>query len=147
VEYSFTRNDIGQPVARLNMEGEAFAHWLNIEMSSKHSHTQLAKIALAVENLLVGTQWQYECEGREFFLELTRDQAIVKANAVIEQADELTIEQDDYDFSIDEADGYVDDYGEGEQDLHVSESGLVASCGLEDFQQLLAAWIRYLQTS
>jgi uncharacterized protein YacL (UPF0231 family) len=143
VEYSFTRNDIGQPVARLNMEGEAFAHWLNIEMSSKHSHTQLAKIALAVEHLLVGTQWQYECEGREFFLELTRDQAIVKANAVIEQADELTSEQDDYDFSSDEADEYPED----EQDLHVSESGLVASCGLEDFQQLLAAWIRYLQTS
>ncbi|MEH6444312.1 MAG: YacL family protein [Oceanospirillaceae bacterium] len=140
MEYSFTRNDIGQPVARLNMEGEAFAHWLNIEMSSKHSHTQLAKVALAVEQLLVGSQWQYECEGREFFLELTRDQAIVKANAVIEQADELTSEQDDYEFSSDE-------YAEDEQDFHVSESGLVASCGLEDFQQLLAAWIRYLQTS
>ena len=136
MEYSFSRNDIGQPVAELNMEAEAFAHWLNIEMSTAN-FVELSKISEAIEQLFNAQIWQFECTGREFHLELNREQACVSANAVLQQNDDFELSGED------EFDSEIEEY---EQELAVTSSGLVASCGLEDFQQLLLAWIRFLQS-
>jgi len=133
MEYSFVRNDLNYPVARLNMEAEAFGHWLNIEMS-RTNDAQLQKIAIAVAELLQGRGWQYEFAGREFHLELNRQQAIVSSNAILEQRESEDIEEQ-YD------DEFSDDYEESE--LTDGAAGLTASCGLEDFNILVLAWIEY----
>ncbi|GEM_PF-431784 len=142
MEYSFSRNDLGRPVAQLNMEAEAFSHWLNIEMSSGNT-ADLHKIAVAVAQLLAGQLWQFEFEGREFHLQLNRQQANISANTVLQQR--LESEQQD-DFGLEyQDDDYEDEYSDEYQELTETESGLVSSCGLEDFQQLLMAWISYLE--
>ncbi|MCJ8339463.1 MAG: YacL family protein [Pseudomonadales bacterium] len=142
MEYSFSRNDIDQPVARLNMEAEAFSHWLNIEMCSDNT-ADLQKIALAVAQLLAGQLWQFEFEGREFHLQLSRQQASISANTVLQQR--LEAEQQD-DFGCQSQDDDLDDeYSDEYQELSETESGLVSSCGLEDFQLLLMAWISYVE--
>jgi uncharacterized protein YacL (UPF0231 family) len=138
MEYSFTRNDLNYPVARLNMEAEAFAHWLNIEMS-RTNDAQLQKIAIAVTELLQGRGWQYDFSGREFHLELSRQQAIVSANAILEQRESDDIEEREFEEQYD--DEFSDDYEESE--LTDGAAGLTASCGLEDFNILILAWIEY----
>jgi len=130
MEYSFTRNDFDDPVAKLNMEAEAFGHWLNIEMS-RANDVELQKIAASVAELLKGLGWQHEFAGREFHLEIDRQQVTVSANALLEQRITENPEFDE-EFSDDE-----------EDELSDGAAGLVASCGLEDFQILLLAWIEY----
>ena len=138
MEYSFVRNDLNYPVARLNMEAEAFAHWLNIEMS-RANDAQLQKIAIAVTELLQGRGWQFEFEGREFHLELNRQQALVSANRILEQ--QANMDQEEHEFDEQYDDEFSDEYQESE--LSDGAAGLVASCGLEDFKVLLLAWIDY----
>ena len=136
MEYSFTHNDIGEPVAQLNMEAEAFGHWLNIEMSGADA-SALAKVVGAVEQLSTADIYQFECSGREFHLELSRHQARVSANALLEETPNDVHPEDDKPL-----DGWdVNDYDE----LAITSSGLVGSCGLEDFEQLITAWREFLQ--
>lgn len=145
MEYRFTRNDIDQPVARLNMEAEAFSHWLNIEMGNTNL-VALKTLANAVSELLAGKLWQYELEGREFYLELSRVQATVSANSVLQHRAQAEGEpgalddQEEYDEYESE---FSDEFDEG--GYQETDSGLVASCGLEDFQTLILAWIVYLE--
>ncbi|NRA19297.1 MAG: YacL family protein [Oceanospirillaceae bacterium] len=145
MEYRFTRNDLDQPVARLNMEAEAFSHWLNIEMGSTNLVT-LKRLATAVSELLAGKRWQYELEGREFFLELSRVQATVSANSVLQQRSQAEGEPTAID-ELDEYDEYEADFSDefDEGGYQETDSGLVASCGLDDFQTLLRAWVAYLE--
>ena len=114
MEYSFSRNDIGRPVAQLNMEAEAFSHWLNIEMSSGNT-ADLHKIAVAVAQLLAGQLWQFELEGREFYLQLNRQQASISANTVLQQR--LESEQQVDFTSKDQDDDFDDEYSDDYQEL------------------------------
>jgi uncharacterized protein YacL (UPF0231 family) len=138
VEYSFSRNDIDRAQAQLNMEAEAFGHWLSIEMSS-HSEAQLQKIVVAIEQLHNRQLYEYEHAGREFHLTLNREGASVSANNLLDDSFDLPA----YSESDDELAEQFDDQQDDElSDVH---SGLVAHCGLEDFQLLIVAWIAFLQ--
>ncbi|NQZ32744.1 MAG: YacL family protein [Oceanospirillaceae bacterium] len=145
MEYRFTRNDLDQPVARLNMEAEAFSHWLNIEMGSSNL-VALKKLATAISELLAGKLWQYDLEGREFYLELSRVQATVSANSVLQQRAQAEGEPDEQS-DVDEYDEYESEFSDefDEGGYQETDSGLVASCGLEDFETLILAWIVYLE--
>ena len=101
------------------------------------------KIALAVAQLLAGQLWQFEFEGREFHLQLNRQQASISANTVLQQR--LEAEQQDDVASEYQDDDLDDEYSDDYQELTATESGLVSSCGLEDFQLLLMAWISYVE--
>ena len=72
--------------------------------------------------------------GENFHLELNRQQAIVSANAILEQRESEEIDEQ-YD------DEFSDEYEESE--LSDGAAGLTASCGLEDFNILILAWIEY----
>lgn len=153
MEYRFSRNDIGQPIAVMNMEAEAFSHWLAIEVNDSHK-AQLQKIMVAVDRLLSAQQWDFEYIGREFHLSLTRTSATVTANSVLQQRRETSNEAFDNDPDAEmegdlegsEWDEVVDfdDY-HAEFDCFETESGLVASSGLEDFKVLIQAWLEYLE--
>lgn len=135
MEYSFSRDDIEQPIAQLNMEAEAFGHWLSIEMGERNM-AQLSSLITVVAQLLAGEKWQYQLVGREFSLQLSRDQAVVQSNSIMQASESDAMEYD--------ADEYDDGLGEMEM-LSDAQSGLIASCGLEDFQQLLLAWYKYVE--
>jgi len=137
VEYSFSRNDLDRAQAQLNMEAEAFGHWLSIEMSS-HSEVQLQKIVVAIEQLLSRQLYEYEHTGREFHLTLNREGASVSANNLLDDNGNLPV----FSESDDELEEFEDEQDDELNDVH---SGLVAHCGLEDFQLLIVAWIAFLQ--
>ena len=93
--------------------------------------------------MLAGQLWEFEFEGREFHLQLNRLQASISANTVLQQR--LEAEQQD-DFGCQSQDDDLDDeFSDEYQELSETESGLVSSCGLEDFQLLLMAWISYVE--
>lgn len=140
MEYSFKRDDIDQPIAQLNMEAEAFGHWLSIEMGERNIY-QVTEVIGAVAQLLEGSRWQYQLQGREFSLELTRDQALVKANALAQNEDRFDF-CDELDDELEGSDE-LDDEGES---LGEASAGLIANSGLEDFGQLMNAWSDYIRS-
>lgn len=142
VEYSFKRDDLDQPIAQLNMEAEAFGHWLSIEMTPRHQY-QLDRLREAVAQLLAGQRSDYQLQGMEFSLQLNRDQVLVQANTVAQRMrsfDDCYLNQSDY-ADIDLDDHYVDS---DDEELSDASAGLVASCGLEDFRQLISAWSEFI---
>ncbi len=146
MEYSFFKNDYDRPQARLNMEAEAFAHWLSIEMSD-NQQADLAKISAVLRQLIAGELYEYEYQGREFHLSLDRQQAKVSANSACQSMAELQSENDVTQSDLEDEyleDDFSDEYAE--QGLNDNSSGLVASCGIEDFQQLLLAWAEYVES-
>ncbi len=146
VEYSFKRDDLDRPIAELSMEAEAFGHWLSIEMSERNVN-QIAQVIEAVSQLLEGSRWQYELQGREFSLQLSRDQALVKANAVAQS--EAGFSSGSV-FAHDELDDdgldSMDDLYDEDDELADASAGLIASSGLEDFKQLMSAWSEYVRS-
>jgi uncharacterized protein YacL (UPF0231 family) len=143
VEYSFSMSDINRPQARLNMEAEAFGHWLSIEMAS-HSEVALENLALAIIQLRQGQFYEFEYQGREFLMHLNREQAVVTANTVLQNSPEQLYHQES---SLDDAEYSFEDSDDGSDYINDNSSGLTASCGLEDFQRLLNAWISYLKST
>lgn len=137
MEYRFTHNDIGQAVAHLNMEAEAFAHWLNIEMG-KSNLAALKKILKASEQIIGRTLWDFDYTGSEFNLELSRQNARICANSAL--AGE-SAEQGDFS----ETDNMDDEPAWDDDDVNETDMGLVAHCGIEDFRDLLSAWIGFLE--
>ncbi len=142
MEYSFKRDDIDQPIAALNMEAEAFGHWLSIEMGERNV-SQVAQVIEAVSQLLAGSRWQYQLQGREFSLQLTRDQAVVQANALMQKEEHYGHANELADYLDDEfsAGGEFDD----DDELAETSAGLSASSGLEDFGQLMRAWSDFIK--
>ncbi|MGB1237814.1 MAG: YacL family protein [Pseudomonadales bacterium] len=136
MEYSFTRDDLERPVARMNMEAEAFGHWLNIELAGAAATAQLEAIAHAVDALLIGQRWDYEWRGREFLLRLSRDRAEVVANALLQRDHFSVADDEDIDSELLDDEDVEDGTG----------AGLSAHCGLQDFAQLIRAWRDYSES-
>ncbi|MDG6894060.1 YacL family protein [Volucribacter amazonae] len=109
---------LGQTLVKCSMEHEAFAHWLNTEINA---NLNLAQQILTQLNPSQCLQVKM-IEGKEYSLYIDQQQVICQANSLAfgtETALQL------------------------EQDLHYYDSESVASCGLEDFIQLLEAYIAF----
>lgn len=148
MEYSFSRDDNDEPVAYLNMEAEAFGHWLNIEMGESNLD-DLRDVFIATGKVLQGTLENFSHTGREFTLELNSDQARVSANALIAErgksGDADFGDDNDSDDMADHSDDMADDNEYDDEALAGTDSGSSAHGGIEDFHELLCGWVVFLE--
>lgn len=124
MEYQFTHTMHGV-MAKCSMDHEAFARWLNTEISLNPD--TLNDIFTAIERCRQSKDPYYEwfLEGREYSLYLSLEEVMVKANNL-----DMTFEEVE---EIESGFGFYDE-----------ES--IAFCGLEDFELFLTAYQRFLQT-
>ncbi|WP_432470853.1 YacL family protein [Amphritea sp. HPY] len=120
MDYEFTRDLCGDYCAEFSMGHEALGYWLSNELGCRQS--VIAEIFSAIEQLQNRQCWEYTLEGAEYNLLLTRDDATIRAHGL------------DSDFS--------DDEPEEELDYYDQES--TASCGLEDFIEILNGWQAFI---
>ncbi|EFM89846.1 YacL family protein [Actinobacillus pleuropneumoniae] len=123
MEYQFTHSIHGV-VAKCSMDHEAFARWLNTEITENPK--ELINIFAEIEKCRAAYPNHYECvfEGKEYSLFLDCDEVMVKANNLDDTFDESQIE-----------DGFQ---------FYDQES--IAFCGLEDFENFLKAYQKFSKT-
>lgn len=123
MEYQFTHSIHGV-VAKCSMDHEAFARWLNTEITENPK--ELINIFAEIEKCRVAYPNHYECvfEGKEYSLFLDCDEVMVKANNLDDAFDESQME-----------DGFQ---------FYDQES--IAFCGLEDFENFLKAYQKFSKT-
>lgn len=120
MEYEFSQDMLGSPVARFSMDHEAFGFWLEDELVGQAA--RLTQLLAEVGALQQGRGWAFELAGREYRLLLDRDEATVAANALFQE----------------------DDWQD--EEMALSDEGQRAGCGLDDFAAMLADWQRYLMS-
>lgn len=118
MEYEFSQDFTG-PEARFSMGHEALGYWLTQEVGDRAD--KISSLFKALDNLTQGTAWDFEMEGFEYYLMLSRDDASVKAHS-LNAGDEADLEED--------------------MDFYDAESS--ARCGLEDFSSLLKDWAEFV---
>lgn len=125
MDYEFSNDFIGDPVARCSMGHEALGNWLTAEIGTNAA--LISTLQSAIQQLQQRQIWEYHLEGSEYAIEITREEAIVRAHSLF--ADAGTNAYSD-------TDGLTDDL-----DYYDAES--LAHCGLEDFATLLRAWCQF----
>ncbi|OMH31723.1 YacL family protein [Motiliproteus sp. MSK22-1] len=118
MDYEFTKDFVGSYVAHFPMGHEALGSWLTTELGGDQERIQ--KLYTAITELQQQQSWDYQLDGAEYRLQLTRDEAVVQAHTLFYSDDELTDNMDYYD----------------------SES--FAQCGLDDFKAMLTDWSRFV---
>ncbi|WGE92335.1 YacL family protein [Actinobacillus genomosp. 1] len=123
MEYQFTHSIHGV-VAKCSMDHEAFARWLNTEITENPK--ELINIFTEIEKCRAAYPNHYECvfEGKEYSLFFDCDEVMVKANNLDDAFDEEQME-----------DGFQ---------FYDQES--IAFCGLEDFENFLKAYQKFSKT-
>ena len=122
MEYQFTHTMHGV-VAKCSMDHEAFAHWLNCEITANPQ--ELENIFLEIEKCKKSPQYETLFEGKEYSLYLNADEVMAKANNL-----EMTFEE----------------FGQMEDGFGFYNEESIAFCGLEDFETFLLAYQRFLRT-
>ena len=122
MDYQFYYNERQLPCARLSMEHEAFGLWLSEELSN--DAPQCLALLDAITAFIKGLRLEFQWQGHEFLLRLTREDAEVTALSLLQ------------DYSLDELDS--------EEGLELYDAESRASCGLEDFQELLIEWQAFI---
>ncbi|MDO6562699.1 YacL family protein [Amphritea sp. 1_MG-2023] len=119
MDYDFTHDIDGAFCAEFSMGHEALGYWLTDELSSRQSMiAELLKIADALQKK---QRRDYSMEGSEYNLLLTQDEAMIRAHAL-------------------DAD---DEMAEPGDNLTFYDQESTASCGLEDFIELLQGWQQF----
>jgi uncharacterized protein YacL (UPF0231 family) len=121
MDYRFFYNERQLPCARLSMDHEAFGLWLTDELGADTE--QLSRLLQAISSLEQGQQTEFQWQGRDFLLRLTRDDAEVIALVLLQ------------DHSLEELEG---------EDLEFYDAESFAACGLDDFKELLSEWQEFL---
>ncbi|MGB0468134.1 MAG: YacL family protein [Pontibacterium sp.] len=124
MDYKFEQGLTGDYQAEFSMGHEALGVWLSAEL--KDNSSLIEPLLKAIKELKQGLRWDYETEGYEYNLQLSRNEACVRAHC-LEAFDDSGIE-----------DGFVEE----SMDYYDSES--FASCGLDDFEALLLDWISFV---
>ena len=118
MDYEFRTDLLGRHVAHFPMGHEALGNWLTSDLGNNPQRIQgVFDAILLIENRQT---WEYELEGAEYALQLSPDEAVVRAHSLYAEADQLNDDMDYYD----------------------SESQ--AQCGLDDFKALLIDWIQFV---
>lgn len=121
MEYEFSQDMLGAPVARFSMGHEAFGFWLEDELTT--AEASITELQSQLTRIQQGRGWEFELQGREYSLVLSADEARVQANVLALAADELD-----------------------ETAMSLSEEGQIAACGLEDFEAMLLDWQQFLSS-
>ncbi|KAE9540250.1 YacL family protein [Ursidibacter maritimus] len=122
MEYQFTHTMHGV-VAKCSMDHEAFARWLNTELSNNPK--ELQDIFTEIAKCRIAPNYETIFEGKEYTLYLSADEVMAKAN------------------NLDMA---FDDLDEMEEGFNFYNEESIAFCGLEDFEAFLQAYQRFVNT-
>ena len=122
MEYQFTHSMHGV-IARCSMDHEAFARWLNTEITDNSKDLSLILTEIERCKQAFPNQYQAVFEGREYTLILDSDEVIVKANNLEDPIDEDLMEEG----------------------LQFYDQESIAFCGLEDFEAFLNAYREFMQ--
>ena len=110
-------------IARCSMDHEAFARWLNTEITENSKDLSLILTEIERCKQAFPNQYQAVFEGREYTLILDSDEVIVKANNLEDPIDEDLMEEG----------------------LQFYDQESIAFCGLEDFEAFLNAYREFMQ--
>ncbi|MEH0742008.1 YacL family protein [Vibrio cholerae] len=122
MEFEFIKNTLlGDVYVRSSMGHEVFGRWLQEEIGQ--DLVKLDSIDQLLASAKAAPQQEFILEGREISLTVQGDEVLVEENSL----------KHDFDLGA-----------ESEFELYESESR--ASCGLEDFEQLLDQWKSFLRT-
>ncbi|MBU2963878.1 YacL family protein [Amphritea sp. 2_MG-2023] len=119
MDYDFTHDIYGAFCAEFSMGHEALGYWLTYELRSRQS--VIAELLRITEELQQHQRHDYMMEGSEYNLILNQDEAVVRAHAL---------------------DAY-DDTVEPEDNLVYYDQESTASCGLDDFIEILEGWQQF----
>lgn len=122
MEYQFTHTMHGV-VAKCSMDHEAFARWLNTEISPDPKG--LREIFFEINKCKQSRNYEAIFEGKEYSLYLNAEEVMAKAN---------NIDMD------------VDDFEQMEEGFNFYNEESIAFCGLEDFEAFLQAYERFART-
>ncbi|ASP40463.1 hypothetical protein CHH28_18060 [Bacterioplanes sanyensis] len=122
MDFHFFYNERQLPCAKLSMDHEAFGFWLSDDLGDNHE--VLTQLLEKTDALLTGELQEFEWRGHDFMLRLSRDDADVIAHELLQQHS-------------------LDELNEEDMDFYDAESR--ASCGLEDFKDLLIEWRDFLE--
>lgn len=120
MDYDFTRDIYGNVCAEFSMGHEAIGSWLSEEVGD--SAALISEILRAVEQLKARQRFDYTREGHEFDIEISMDEAVVRAHSL-------------------DSDGDAEMPDE-EMDFYDEES--FARCGLDDFAELMLGWQQFV---
>lgn len=122
MEYQFTHTMLGV-VAKCSMDHEAFARWLNTEISQRPEN--LTEIFTEIARCKAQPSYEAIFEGREYTLYLNAEEVMAKANNLEMAFDDLDQMEEGFNFYNEES---------------------IAFCGLEDFELFLNAYQRFIHT-
>ncbi|MAD45099.1 MAG: hypothetical protein CMI02_03890 [Oceanospirillaceae bacterium] len=123
MDYRFYYNERQLPCAALSMDHEAFGLWLTDDLSDNSE--QLDELLDAITRLEDGRMTEYEWQGHNFVLYLTREDADITARELLQEHSRAELDEEDMDF-------------------YDAESR--ASCGLDDLRELLIEWLEFVQS-
>ncbi|WP_293268104.1 YacL family protein [Neptunomonas sp.] len=115
MDYEFTFDELGRPVAKFSMGAEAIGRWFSEELGGDRQ--QMDQLVLLIEEIELGNMIDHQQSGQEFQLRLNKNEVEVVALALGLDVDEELPE---------------------ETNLYDEES--YAGCGLPDFKQALISW-------
>jgi len=117
MDYDFTYDDFGHPVAQFSMGHEAFGRWLSEELGG--SDTKLSSLIERVEQLERDQFGEHTQVGLELVMRLNHEGVEIEAMDATNN-DELP------------------------EDTHLYEDELSAECGLQDFKRVLLDWRQFI---
>jgi uncharacterized protein YacL (UPF0231 family) len=121
MEFQFRKNTLsGEYAIKCSMGHEVVGRWLEEEVLNDKA--LISRLLTAVETMKAGQASELNFQGREISVCLLHDEVIVRENRLEEHDEEALI---DSEFA-----------------LYTSES--TASCGLEDFEELLRSWLAFI---
>jgi uncharacterized protein YacL (UPF0231 family) len=124
MDYQFSHDILGQPVATCELECEAFGDWLSNDIAQDFAQiTLLLNIVQQLQNNQLIT---YQHNGKEYHLQCDKDEVELMLNN--NHIQDMTTAEDDESQEL--------------SDLHI-QSG----CGLADFHNLLKAWQKFVDHS
>lgn len=122
MDYDFTHDIYGAFRAEFSMGHEAIGYWLTYELRSRQAVIQ--QLLTIISELRQHQRMDYLMEGSEYNLLLNRDEAIVRAHALDSAFEEEP----------------------PEDNLVFYDQESTASCGLDDFIEILEGWQQFTST-
>ena len=97
MDYRFYYNERQLPCAALSMDHEAFGLWLTDDLSDNSE--QLDELLDAITRLEDGRMTEYEWQGHNFVLYLTREDADITARELLQEHSRAELDEEDMDFT------------------------------------------------
>ncbi len=121
MDYQFSHDILGQPVATCELECEAFGDWLSHEIA--RDFEQIKLLLYTIQQLQTNQLSSYQHNGKEYHLEFDKDEVELILN-------------NNHSQNMSPA--------EEEERQELSDLNIQAGCGLDDFHTLLKSWQKFI---